>query len=191
VNAGVTPPGTIKRPDNATYSHAYLELMPFDVIKISKQFSSSQTGTDGSVGTYCWSGNTTVYAYTNSPPTQSTSCGNTPVAGAALTTNLNSLGGTLSFSATASFTNAGSQGNVNLKGYLMDANNKLSTAGAKDTMGTVVTLGALYPLNTPLVVTDKSKGVGISYNYSWGAEVFSTPKILFEGGPPNFKFTVN
>jgi hypothetical protein len=73
----------------------------------------------------------------------------------------------------------------------MDANNKLSTAGAKDTMGTVVTLGALYPLNTPLVVTDKSKGVGISYNYSWGAEVFSTPKILFEGGPPNFKFTVN
>jgi hypothetical protein len=192
ITSGVTPPGTFTRPPSNSYSHAYLELKPRDTIKISKQFASVQTGTDGSRGIYCWSGNASTYAYSASVPTAASSCGNSSTAGQAVMTELNSLGGTGPFSATASFSNVGSQQNVNLKGYLMDAAYKLPASGARDSMGTIVTLGAVYTLSAPLVVTAQTTNFGVSYNYSWGAEVFSTNSgVLFSGGPPAFKFTAN
>jgi hypothetical protein len=192
ITSGVTPPGTFTKPPINSYSHAYLELKPSDTIKISKQFASIQTGTDGSRGIYCWSGNASVYAYSARLPTTASSCGNSATAGSAVTTQLNSLGGTGPFSATASFPNVGSQKNVNLKGYLMDAAYKLPASGAQDSMGTIVTLGAAFTLPAPLVVTAQTNNFGVSYNYSWGAEVFSTlGGILFSGGPPAFQFTMN
>jgi hypothetical protein len=192
INPGVTPPGTFIRPPNATYSHVYLDLKPRDTITISKQFASVQTGTDGSRGIYCWSGNASTYAYSASVSTAASSCGNSANAGSAVTTQLNSLGGTGPFSATASFTNVGSLQNVNLNAYLMDAAYKLPASGVLGSMGTVVTLGAVFSLSAPLVVTAQMRNFGASYNYSWGAEVFSTNSgIFFSGGPPAFQFTAN
>jgi hypothetical protein len=190
--SGVTPPGTFTKPPSNSYSHAYLELKPRDTIKVSKQFASAQTGTDGSSGTYCRSGNASIYAYSASLPTAASSCGNSSAAGNAVSTELNSLGGTGPFSATATFTNVGSLQNVNLNGYLMDAAYKLPASGVQDSMGTIVTLGAVYTLPAPLAVTSKTSNFGVSYNYSWGAEVFSfNGRIFFSGGPPAFQFTAN
>lgn len=185
---------TITRPalQNGTrYSHTYIEFAPGSTIKASKSFVSSHTGADSSTGSFCWTGSGTIYAWASSVPSHASSCGASSTPGGALVNKLNSLGGTGPFSASANFSNAGSANDVTVNAYLMDASYKLPASGVRDSMGTVVTLGAIYPL--PSAITyDKSTQDGLvtSINFSWGTEIFrQSGTTFFMGGPISVKFS--
>lgn len=172
------------------YSHSYIEFSPSQIIKSSKTFNSSHTGADSSTGAYCWTGSGEIYAWTSAIPTNVSTCGASYTAGGYVTTRLNSLGGTGPFSATASFTNAGPLQDVSLNAYLMDSNYRLPVSGTMDSMGSVQTLGAVYPLSTAITHNPSTQdGLITSLNFSWGVEIFRASKTFFVGGPITVKFS--
>lgn len=177
--------------NGAQYTHTYIEFAPSQVIKTTKKFNVNQTGADGSTGAYCWTGSGNMYVKASSLPSTASSCGTSYTAGGNVTNLLNSLGGSGAFSATAAFTNAGSGQDVSLNAYLMDSTYKLPATGAADSMGSVVTLAAVYPLATPIIYNSSTQdGLITSLNFSWGAEIFrQSGTTFFMGGPLTVKFT--
>lgn len=176
------------------YTYSYIEFSPSgQLVKSTKAFNVPHTGADGSSGTFCWTGTSSVYAWSTALPTSVSSCGNSYTAGGYVTTMLNSLGGTGPFSATASFNNVGPTLDVTLNAYLMDSTYKLPVTGTRDSMGTVITLGAVYPLTTAITYNSSTQdGLITAINFSWGEEIFRQGgTTFFMGGPISVKFSAH
>jgi hypothetical protein len=168
-------------------SHIYVEFSPISTTQATQQFSNLQTGTDATTGNYCWTTNNTIFILSNTLPVSA--CGSSAVVGGVQTEKLNSLGGTLPFSATASFTNAGPNADVTVNAYLLTTEKKLASAAA-DSMGSIVMLGAVYPLAESIFV-NPTLGLITKLNFTWGAEAFRSGagKTFIEGGPFTVKFS--
>ena len=168
-------------------SHVYVEFSPVSTTQAKQQFANSQTGTDSTTGTYCWTTTNTMFVLSSNPP--GSSCGSSPPIDAGVQTErLNSLGGTGPFLANFSFNNQGPNSDVTADAYLLTTDKKLATATA-DSMGSISILGAVYRLPSTINI-DVIKGYTTQINFTWGAEAFRSGlgKTFIEGGPLTVKF---
>jgi hypothetical protein len=170
-------------------SHVYVEFSPVSTTQAKQQFANSQTGTDSTTGTYCWTTTNTMFVLSSNPP--GSSCASSPPIDAGVQTEkLNSLGGTGPFLANFSFNNRGPNLDVTADAYLLTTDKKLATATA-DSMGSISILGAVYRL--PSTINIGEKGYKPQINFTWGAEAFRSGlgKTFIEGGPLTVQFLAN
>jgi hypothetical protein len=170
-------------------SHVYVEFSPVSTTQAKQQFANSQTGTDSTTGTYCWTTTNTMFVLSSNPP--GSSCASSPPIDAGVQTEkLNSLGGTGPFLANFSFNNQGPNSDVTADAYLLTTDKKLATATA-DSMGSISILGAVYRL--PSTINIGENGYKPQINFTWGAEAFRSGlgKTFIEGGPLTVQFLPN
>lgn len=183
--------GSFTRPPNGTYSYVYVEISPTMKTKKTAYFVGNRTGTDGGVGTKCWSllGNTYGYNTVN-PVVTSCAADGATTTGLDLTTIYNNtLNGASGYVNTATFpTTYGG----NLTAYLVDSANKLVATTARDSMGTISKIIGVLPETINLTHQERVSLIEMKYANATGTSVSMGGGTVaqFSGGPFDIYFAV-
>lgn len=184
--------GTFTRPPNGNYSYVYVEISPTMKTKKTAYFVGNRTGTDGGVGTKCWSLAGSTYGYSSGGNPVVTSCGEdgATTTGLDLTTIYNnSLNGASGYVNTMAFpTTYGG----NLTAYLVDSSNKLVATTAANSMGTISKIIGVLPETVNLTHQELVSLIEMKYANSTGTSVSmgGGTMAVFSGGPFDIYFAV-
>ena len=181
VQDGVTSSlaGTINRPPNGTYTHAYMRINNTFLIKGSVDFGA----THGDItNRYCTSVTATTDNETGAAGTCSATAGATP---GLVSTELTDFSGG-DHSGTTSYT-VGS-----LTAYILDANQHLATVAETNQAGASSLLG-MQAFATPIVFNDNTTSMNAALRVTQGmtVSVLGANSVGFDSGPFFVTLTVN
>ncbi len=178
VQNGVTSPldGVISRPLNNSYSYGYARLSKNFTLQSSIKFNASANGDISGSGVYC----STKAGTGDANDANSTTCDSSAISAGSLISPLGDLSTDGNWSA--------SGGDVNLTAYLVDTSQKL----ASDVNDVSLLIG-IQRFTAPIIITDDSKEIDVSFNVSKGLSVNESGgngTVSFNRGPFSVKISV-
>jgi len=164
--------GTITRPANGTYTHAYIRIGKDFLIKDAEEFTSSHTGSRSGTGKFCATHETSGVV-----------CDTSAVTAGEQTMALNDMDGPAGSFVDSKTGISTSEGT--LAAYLVASSYKLSA-----TSGAVEYVVGTQAFTTPIVITDATTKMNAAFNTTTGLSVFDGGTLNMVQGPFSLKLTV-
>lgn len=179
-NVAIDVPGTLTRPPSGTYTHGVMLMDNTFGITMSAEFDESMTGQDGESGVFCATVAGSSTFGTSSLPTGTSTCGASAITAGKYVETLTTFNST-SFTDTATGNNLNGSG-ASIKGYLIDTNRYLA-----ENDGDVDKLLGSITFATPVVFTENTTTLTMSFNVGEGMSMFNSGDgnnhIVFGSGP--------